>query len=140
MPAAGYAPASWVSRNPTRSWNAAREAMVESEVRLTPEQRTAVEETIRKHCAIRKWVLHAINVRSNHVHVVVTCPCDGEKARDELKLWTSRRLSDLAGLTTPVVRKAGRRHWWTEGGEAKRIDDDRYLAHAAEYVTNLQGE
>ena len=76
----------------------AREMMVESEVHLTPEQRAAVEQTIRKHCHIRNWILHAVNVRSNHVHVVVTCACDGEKASNELKLWGSRCLSDLAGL------------------------------------------
>jgi REP element-mobilizing transposase RayT len=118
----------------------AREMMAEDEVRLTPEQRAAVEQTIRDHCRIRKWLLHAVNVRSNHVHVVVTCDCDGEKARDEFKLWTSRRLSDLAGLTIPVARKAGRRHWWTEKGDALAIDDERYFENAVEYVVNLQGE
>ena len=88
----------------------ARDMMAEAEVRLTPARRAAVELTIRKHCHIRNWILRAVNVRSNHVHVVVTCDCDGEKARDELKLWGSRCLSDLAGLPTPVARKAGRRH------------------------------
>jgi REP element-mobilizing transposase RayT len=118
----------------------AREMMAEAEVRLTHEQRDAVEQVIRDHCRIRKWLLHAVNSRSNHVHVVVTCDCDGEKARDEFKLWASRKLSDLAGLTVPVARKAGRRHWWTEGGDVRRIDDERYLENAIEYVTNLQGE
>lgn len=118
----------------------ARDMMVESEVRLTPEQRAAVEQTIRKHCQIRHWILHAVNVRSNHVHVVVTCPSGGEKARDELKLWGSRCLSDLAGLTTPVARKAGRRHWWTEGGECKEIDTPEYLENAVQYVTEMQGD
>ena len=118
----------------------AREMMVESEVHLTPEQRGAVEQTIRKHCHIRNWMLHAVNVRSNHVHVVVTCACGGEKAMDELKLWGSRSLSDLAGLTTPVARKAGRRHWWTEKGDVNAIDEPRYLENAVEYVTNLQGD
>ncbi len=118
----------------------AREMMVESEVHLTPEQRAAVEATIRKHCCIRNWILHAVNVRSNHVHVVVTCACHGEKARDELKLWGSRCLSDMAGLTTPVARKAGRRHWWTEKGDINAIDEPAYLENAVEYVTNLQGD
>ena len=108
--------------------------MAEAEVRLTPAQRAAVELTIRKHCHIRNWILHAVNVRSNHVHVVVTCACEGEKAMDELKLWGSRCLSDLAGLTTPVARKAGRRHWWTEGGDNNTIDETGYLENAVEYV------
>jgi REP element-mobilizing transposase RayT len=118
----------------------ARASMAEAAVLLTPEQREIVTETIHDHCRIRGWQLHAANVRSNHVHVVVTCACTGEQARDQLKQWTSRRLSDDAGLTTPVARKAGRRHWWTEGGEVRSIDDHRYFDNAVEYVTNMQGE
>ena len=117
----------------------ARECMAESAVLLNPEQRNRVTETIYEHSRIRAWALHAVNVRTNHAHVVVTCACAGEKARDEFKLWTSRRLSDLACLTTPVARKAGRRHWWTEGGDVRPIDDEQYLANAVEYVVNMQG-
>jgi REP element-mobilizing transposase RayT len=107
---------------------------------LNPEQRNAVTQTIQEHCRLRGWLLHAVNVRSNHVHVVVTCACAGEQARDQFKLWTSRRLSDLAGLTTPVAHKAGRRHWWTEGGDSRPIEDEQYLANAVNYVVNMQGD
>jgi REP element-mobilizing transposase RayT len=117
----------------------AREHMEESAVLLSAEQRDVVARTIRDHCRIRGWVLHAVNVRRNHVHVVVTCACDGRKARDEFKAWSSRRLSDLAGLTEPVAYKAGRRRWWTEGGDVRAINDERYLANAAEYVAEGQG-
>ena len=125
--------------NPEREQEA-REIMAEEGIVLTPEQRAVVEQTIREHCRIRGWLLHAVNVRSNHVHVVVTTDCEGEKARDQFKLWSSRRLSDMAGLTNPVARGAGRRHWWTEGGEAKPIWEDRYFENAVEYVMNLQGD
>jgi hypothetical protein len=37
----------------------ARQMMAESEVRLTSQQREAVEQSIRKHCHIRKWILLA---------------------------------------------------------------------------------
>ena len=57
----------------------AREMMAEDEVRLTSEQRAAVEQTIHDHCRIRKWLLHALNARSNHAaqtdytdHVIAT--------------------------------------------------------------------
>jgi REP element-mobilizing transposase RayT len=117
----------------------ARERMAEDAVILRPEQREVVSLAIRRHCDIRGWLLHAHNVRSNHVHVVATCECAGDKARDQLKLWASRRLSEQAGLTTPVARKAGRRRWWTEGGDVRMICDERYLNNAIEYVTNMQG-
>ena len=118
----------------------AREMMAEPAVRLTPEQREIVTQAVRDHCRIKGWQLHAVNVRSNHVHVVLTCPCPGEQARDQFKQWAGRRLSDHAGLTTPVAQKAGRRRWFTEGGDVRPIDDERYFANAVEYVTELQGD
>ena len=117
----------------------ARQCMAESAVLLSLDQREKVAETIQEHCRIRGWTLHAVNVRTNHAHVVVTCGCAGEKACDEFKLWTSRRLSEMAGLTGAVAHKAGRRRWWTEGGSVKSIDDERYLANAIDYVANGQG-
>jgi hypothetical protein len=63
----------------------ARELMAESAVVLSPEQRRIVTQTIQDHARVRGWVLHAVNVRSNRVHVVVTCACVGAKARDEFK-------------------------------------------------------
>ncbi len=58
---------------------------------------------------------------------------------DQFKQWTSRRLSDHAGMTMPVASKVGRRRWWTEGGDIRPIHDERYFANAIEYVANLQG-
>src|SRR5215208_5502449 len=46
--------------------------MTEDAIVLSPQQRLAVEETIREHCRIRGWTLHAVNCRTNHVHVVFT--------------------------------------------------------------------
>ncbi len=50
----------------------ARGRLKEPPVTLDEGQRVVVEATIRAHCAIRRWTLHAIHCRSNHVHVVVT--------------------------------------------------------------------
>src|SRR5438093_695627 len=104
-----------------------RKSMAETQVTLTPAQRALVEQTIRDHCRIRNWELHAVNARTNHVHVVVTAERDPDDVMDQLKAWTSRRLSDQAGLTETVARKAGRRHWWTEGGDIESIEDETYL-------------
>jgi REP element-mobilizing transposase RayT len=114
-------------------------AMAEDAVILTPEQRALVEQTIRDHCRIRGWTLHAVNVRTNHVHVVVTADRDGVVVRDQFKAWCSQKLSDRAGLTKPVARKAGRRHWFTEGGDCKKIDTEEYLQNAITYVLERQG-
>src|SRR5262245_33194035 len=55
--------------------------MTESACRLTPGQRRIVEQTIKKHCEIRGWTLHAVNCRTNHVHVVVTVGIDPDTVR-----------------------------------------------------------
>src|SRR6266852_3555939 len=40
--------------------------------RLKAKQRRSVETAIRETCAIRNWYLHAVSVRTNHVHSVVS--------------------------------------------------------------------
>ncbi|HEV2949406.1 MAG TPA: transposase [Gemmataceae bacterium] len=114
--------------------------MRESAVVLTSEQRNLVEQTIRDHCHIRRWILHALNVRSNHLHIVVGASFDPDEMIGQFKAWCSRKLSDAADLTTPVGRKAGRRRWWTEGGGTKIIHDEEHLRNAIEYVLEKQGE
>jgi GAF domain-containing protein len=105
-----------------------RELMVEEAVLLTPAQRDIVEQTVRDHCRIRGWLLHA----------VVAADRDPETVRDQFKAWCSRKLSDQAGLTKVVAKKAGRRHWFTEGGDVEVIEDEEYLANAIRYV--LEGQ
>ena len=112
----------------------ARNLMVEDAVVLTVAQREIVEQTIRVHCRIRKWPLHAVNVRTNHIHVVVTADCDANEVMNQLKAWCSRKLSDAAGLENAVAVKAGRRRWFTEGGDQELIEDEAYLQNAIQYV------
>jgi REP element-mobilizing transposase RayT len=117
---------------------AARERMVESAVILTDEQRIIVEQTIRDHCRIRRWILHAVNVRTNHIHVLVTADRDPQEIMNQFKAWCSRKLSDAAGLVALVAKKAGRRHWFTEGGDKRLIDTEDYLEKAIRYVVEGQ--
>jgi REP element-mobilizing transposase RayT len=116
----------------------ARANMAEHEVFLTPAQRALVEHTIREHCRIRQWSLHAVHVGSNHIHVVVTADRDADEVIKQLKAWCSRKLSDAAGLRNAVAAKAGRRRWFTEGGDKEVIDDENYLANAIRYVSEGQ--
>jgi REP element-mobilizing transposase RayT len=123
--------------DPERERNA-RQRMAESAVQLSPEQRALAEQTIRDHCRVRGWLLHAVRARSNHIHAVVTADRDPRQVMDQLKAWCSRNLSDAAGLVRPVAKKAGRRHWFTEGGNKELIDSEEYLHNAIRYV--LEGQ
>ncbi|HYV34313.1 MAG TPA: transposase [Gemmataceae bacterium] len=112
--------------------------MAENAVVFTPAQRALVEQTIRAHCRFRNWTLHAVNARSNHIHVVVTANSEPDEIMNQLKAWCSRKLSDAAGLKGRVAVKAGRRRWFTEGGDKSVIEDEDYLTNAVRYV--LEGQ
>ena len=91
----------WVARDlpeiqkpDPRREDLARSLMVEEAATLTPEQRDVVWRTIEDHCAIRRWTLHAVNVRTTHVHVVVTADRAPEDVMNQLKSWCSRRLNE----------------------------------------------
>ena len=40
--------------------------------------------------------------------------------------------------THPVAKKAGRKCWFSEGGDKETIDTDEYLANAIQYVLDGQ--
>ncbi len=56
--------------------------MTEDAVVLDLIQRQIVDRIIVEHCRIRGWKLHAVNCRSNHVHVLLS-------AKRELKFPAS---------------------------------------------------
>jgi len=108
----------------------AADDMKEQAFRLNSEQRRVVEETITRHCEIRSWVLHAVNVRSNHVHVVVTAPGYApETVRDQLKAWCSRRVK---------ATRSSRKRFWTEGASCRWINREEQLEAAIAYVRDAQ--
>jgi hypothetical protein len=49
-----------------------RAALVRPPQSLGPAERERVDAAIRDKCTQARWTLHAINVRTNHVHVVVS--------------------------------------------------------------------
>ena len=49
-----------------------RERLHDEPVILDATQRRCVEGAARETCSFRKWYLHAINARTNHVHLVVS--------------------------------------------------------------------
>lgn len=114
------------------------EKMKSEPVFLCPDERKIVEETIRKHCEIRKWVLHTLNVRTNHVHLVITAPVIPEKVMSQFKAWCSRRLNENLRATHNSIKDHSSQKWWTEHGSTKWINDESYLKNAIRYV--LEGQ
>ena len=109
---------------------------VESPFRLDHAQRLLVEGTIEDHCRIRKWKLHAVNCRSNHVHALVTAVGrDIEVPREQFKTWCTRKLKELQrNLGVRQIRD----DWWTERGWDEFIDDEPGFAEVLGYICEGQ--
>ncbi len=101
---------------------------------LSARQRSSVERAIRETCAIRSWLLHAINVRTNHVHAVVTI---GSKTPD-------RALNAFKANATRLMREDGNWQYeyspWVDKGSKRDLWNERSIARAIDYVINGQGD
>ena len=98
---------------------------------LRPRQRDSVEKAIRETCDIRQWLLRAVNVRTNHVHAVVSAGARPDVALNALKANATHQLRQ-DGMwdhsRSPWSDSGSKRYIWTELG----------LERAIEYVLNGQ--
>jgi len=109
--------------------------MTETALTLTDAERQLVEKTVEDHCRFRGWILHAVNCRTQHAHVVVSADTTPKETMNQLKAWCTRRLKALQAETTgqPV-----RENWWTEGGDKEPIYTQDDLNSVIDYVLNCQ--
>jgi REP element-mobilizing transposase RayT len=102
-------------------------------VKLNKEQRALVTATITETCELRKWLLHRVNVRTNHCHAVVTAGCGPSKILNALKANATRGMRE-AGLwqrtDSPWADRGSKRYLWTEV----------QLQRAIDYVELAQGD
>jgi REP element-mobilizing transposase RayT len=81
----------------------------------------------------QRWSLHALNVRTNHVHVVVSIGY--AKA--------SRALNALKANATRQMREDGNwksmRSPWADKGSQRNLWNERSVTLAVDYVINGQG-
>ncbi len=105
--------------------------MTEDACRLTIEQRKTVELQVLETCEHRRWQLHAVNCRSNHVHAVVSAnETKPEKVRADIKAWCTRRLKQNSNLN--------RQKWWAERGSIRWIWNKNSLATVVTYTLDAQ--
>jgi REP element-mobilizing transposase RayT len=111
--------------------------MSEDALILDTDQRRLVEATIVDHCRIRNWTLHALNCRTNHVHVVVTADRELDDVREQFKAWCTRKLKERERRLRPGVALV-REKWWTRRGWDDYVDNEEELAMVIAYV--LEGQ
>ena len=88
-------------------------------------------EAIRHTCDVRKWLLRALNVRTNHIHAVLSTDVRPELAVNALK----------ANATRQLRQKEQWQHWgspWSNGGSRRYVWTEMGLEPAIDYVVNGQ--
>ena len=92
---------------------------------LGARERKSIETAIRETCQIRQWSLLACNVRTNHVHTVVTANRDPEVVLKAFKANATRELREGSlwlNEFSPWARKGSKRKLWNEQSVAMAID------------------
>ncbi len=100
---------------------------------LDETRRKIVAETIVEVCEHRGWKLHALNVRSNHLHAVISADVPPEQAMNDIKSYATRRLREAN------LAEADRRVW-TRHGSTRYLKTEAHFLAACRYVTEEQGE
>ena len=112
---------------PSRAWKNFNDSILKREpIILDAEQRASVEKAIISTCDIRNWILHALNVRTNHAHSVIYA---GEAAPSgvlrALKANATRQIRDDGCWTlaeSPWVEKGSKRLLWNEQSVERAVD------------------
>jgi REP element-mobilizing transposase RayT len=100
---------------------------------LDAKRRAVVERTVREVCHYRRYTLRAVNVRTNHVHVVVTAMHRPEALLGAFKSYSTRALRK-ALLVSPTDKL------WIRHGSTVYLWKERDVAKAIEYVMLSQGD
>src|SRR5713101_6149549 len=94
-------------------------------------KRELVEKAIREVCEHRSYLLHAVNVRTNHVHSVVTASSKPEHVMDSFKAYATRQLRK-SGLLSRDLRP------WARHGSTPYLWTEEQVQRAIDYVINGQ--
>jgi REP element-mobilizing transposase RayT len=100
---------------------------------LGARQRKIVETAVREACDYRKYILRAINVRTNHAHTVVSAIQKPEPVLSAFKSYSTRGLR-RAGLLSTEVKP------WARHGSTIYLWKEQDVAKAVAYVLLSQGD
>jgi REP element-mobilizing transposase RayT len=100
---------------------------------LDARQRRTVDRAVREVCAHRGYALLAVNVRTNHVHTVLSAARDPEPILDALKAYATRALR-RAALASPTTKL------WVRHGSTRYLWKEQHVEKAIAYVLYGQGD
>lgn len=99
---------------------------------LSEAERVVVCDAMVGLCREKGWVLLALHVRSNHVHVVVNADREPGRLMSDLKARASRELNLLEEGKSSVKR-------WTRHGSTRHLFDEDSVGAAVRYTLEDQG-
>ena len=94
--------------------------------------RAVIEPALRAVCAARGWGLVELNVRTEHIHAVVSGTVKPETILTSLKAAATRELR-RAGLVQPEQTV------WARHGSTRYLWSEEDVSAARDYVLNHQG-
>jgi REP element-mobilizing transposase RayT len=100
---------------------------------LEASHRKYVDEAIREVCLYKNFALKAINLRTNHVHSVVSAGSKPEPIATAFKSYATRRLRK-EGLVGPDVKV------WSRGESTRYLWKQEFVERAIDHVINGQGD
>jgi REP element-mobilizing transposase RayT len=101
-------------------------------LKLDAKMRGIVEHAIRRHAEIRGWLIHALNIRTNHIHLVLCGELDPARALNEFKAYCTR------ALRAEKIIAADRKVWVRKGSE-RWLWNRCQLERACWYTLHAQG-
>ncbi|NJM54477.1 MAG: hypothetical protein HC846_14550 [Blastocatellia bacterium] len=110
------------------------ENLKDKPVELDAQRRTFVEKAIRETCQKRNWGLLAINVRTNHVHVVVdTGNRNPNQALIAFKANATREMRENNCWNSEHSP-------WADKGSKRWLWNEKSIEIAVDYIINGQGD
>jgi len=96
-------------------------------VYLNVRQRMVVQSSIKDTCNMRRWTLWESHVRTNHVHVVLSCDKKPSAALSALKANATRSMRSAGCWQSEFTP-------WAHGGSKKYLWSEKHLGEAIAYV------
>ena len=100
---------------------------------LDKDERICVLESIKEVCEFRGYKLLAINIRTNHLHAVVSAQIQPEKITNDFKSYATRNLRSKGFIDKDRIV-------WARGKSSKYLWRQRHVEIAVDYVLFGQGD
>ena len=106
--------------------------LAQSPFLLDAPARAVVSAALRDQCAHAGWMLHALHVRTNHLHMVLSGAGSPDTMMSRLKSWATRRLREAQLIDDS-------RRVWARHGSTVPLRTAEAVEAACRYVVERQG-